>query len=185
MRFVDMKSPVKGGLPPLYRSLLLLPWWTLQEMRARLPEGTVLGHWTGPDREKPDAAFLAVTPDKKTVLSAVSLGASAVVRWDGAKVTVDGKAPERPVTSLDIEGAAVEPAWVVLFHTEAVLARSVLSFEVKDKAETLRFVVTGLAAGDWEIWRNGWSAGTVEVKPREGVLYFEGRPGSYFLRPQA
>jgi len=155
-------------------------------MRARLPEGTVLGHWSGPDREKPAASFLAVTPDRKVVLSAVSLGSEVLVRWDGAKVTVDGKAPALAVSSLDLEGALVASGgWVVLFHTEPVLARSVLSFEVKGTFDSLRFVVTGLAAGDWEVWRNGWSAGPVEVKAREGVLYFEGRPGSYFLRPQA
>jgi hypothetical protein len=157
-------------------------WWSMPAMRARLPEGTTLGYWAGPDAGRPDAAFVAVSPDRKRVLSAVALeGGSRVIRCEGDKVS---GAPDgaRRVSSLDIEGVS-DGGWVVMFHTEPVLARSVLSFDTGAGDGSMRFVLTGLAAGNWEIWRNGWSVDSVEVRPREGVLFFEGRPGSYFLRP--
>lgn len=142
-------------------------------MRALMPaDATLLGHWS----RASEAAFIAATPDRKQVLSAVKFASGATIRWDGQKVTGDGK----PISSLDLEGLIAGP-WVVLFHTEPVLARSVLSFDSgKDGS---KFMLTGLAAGNWEVWRNGWSIDSYEVKPREGVLYFEGRPGSYFIRP--
>jgi hypothetical protein len=142
-------------------------------MRTLMPaDATLLGYWAQPA----EAAFIAATPDRKQVLSAVKFASGATIRRDGRKVTGEGKA----IDSLDLEGLIVGP-WVVLFHTEPVLARSVLSFD--SEKEGTKFLLTGLAAGSWEVWRNGWNMDTFEVKPREGVLYFEGRPGSYFLRP--
>ena len=47
-----------------------------------------------------------------------------------------------------------------------------------------RFLVTDLAEGDWQVLRDGAVAGpTVRVTGEEGALWFEGRPGSYTLRP--
>ena len=71
---------------------------------------------------------------------------------------------------------------VVAFHTETRMAQSAVSFEVAGPA-ALKFLITGLAPGPWEIWR----AGMLEiddslVAPESGVLRFEGKPGSYFLR---
>ncbi len=145
-------------------------------MRTLLPEGaTLLGYWV----RKPDAAFLAVSPDRKRVLSVVALASGTRIHWNGQQPPATGTR----ISSLDLEGVLTE-GWCILFHTEPVLARSVLSFDTGKRDEaTLRFALTGLAAGNWEIWRNGWSVETGEVQPREGVLYFEGRPGSYFLRP--
>mgnify|MGYP001137922622 CR=1 FL=1 len=85
------------------------------------------------------------------------------------------------VESLEFVGARVAE-WVALFHLDSRSAGGAASFEVKG-AGTLRFVITGLAGGTWEIWHNGFltdSQGGVEKS--SGVLYFEGKPGGYFLR---
>jgi hypothetical protein len=72
--------------------------------------------------------------------------------------------------------------WVVLFHTEATAGGSPQSFEVP-RGETLHFLITGLAPGIWEIWRNGWLE-QIDGVVRAGasVLDFTGPPGHYFLR---
>jgi len=88
------------------------------------------------------------------------------------------------VSSLDLAGAALGDT-AVLFHTEASSARSAVSF---DSSETggRRYLITGLAPGTWEVWRNGWLLDLDgRVMPQAGCLYFEERPGSYFFRRRA
>lgn len=105
------------------------------------------------------------------------------MRFDG-KVHVEGAKPAARLDSLDVAGVLVgEDA--VLFHSEPGLLRSAFSFDTGAgvKASTLRFTITGVAPGIWEIWRNGWVVDIgVRVREREAVLHFSERPGSYFIR---
>lgn len=156
-------------------------WWEIASLRQLLSsEVKPVGYWAGPIAKKPEAAFLAGSEAAGNIHSVVRIGADVSVRFDG-KVRVEG-AQSLPVSSLDLEGAQVGE-WLVLFHTEPGLARSVLSFETRGGGDRVRVILGGLAPGMWEIWRNGWVVDTgVPVRAREGVLYFEERPGSYFLR---
>ncbi len=72
--------------------------------------------------------------------------------------------------------------WAILFYTEAQMAQTAVSFDFEGPA-SMKFLIAGLAPGAWEIWRAGMRA--LEdgvVAPASGVLSFEGKPGSYFLR---
>jgi hypothetical protein len=85
------------------------------------------------------------------------------------------------VSSLELAGLRLADR-VALFYTELTMARSAVSFRVEG-TETLKYLVTGLAPGDWDIWWNGWLEDPQGfVEPRTGVLYFQGPAGSYFLR---
>lgn len=89
--------------------------------------------------------------------------------------------PVEEVSSLELAGVRLADR-VALFYTEITTARSAVSFRVEG-TETLKYVVTGLAPGDWEIWWNGWLEDPQGfVEPRAGALYFQGPAGSYFLR---
>jgi len=89
--------------------------------------------------------------------------------------------PVEEVSSLELAGVRLADR-VALFHAEATTARSAVSFRVEG-TEILKYLVTGLAPGDWEIWWNGWLEDPQGfVEPRSGALYFEGPAGSYFLR---
>ena len=92
------------------------------------------------------------------------------------------EAPVENTSNIDMAGARVGN-WVVAFHADARSARSPVSFDVEGAQAALNFLVTGLAPGIWEIWRNGWLVDPdAPVSPQAGALYFEGRPGSYFFR---
>ena len=98
---------------------------------------------------------------------------------------LDGEAgapmPVEEFSSLELAGVRLADR-VALFHAETTTARSAVSFRVEG-TETLKYLVTGLAPGDWEIWWNGWLEDPQGfVEPRSGALYFEGPAGSYFLR---
>jgi hypothetical protein len=72
---------------------------------------------------------------------------------------------------------------VILFYTETHMSKSAVSFDVAGPA-SMKFLIAGLAPGEWEIWHAGMRALEDGAVAREsGVLYFEGKPGSYFLRP--
>jgi hypothetical protein len=89
--------------------------------------------------------------------------------------------PVEEVSSLELAGVRLADR-VELFHAEATTARSAVSFRVEG-TEILKYLVTGLAPGDWEIWWNGWLEDPQGfVEPPSGALYFEGPAGSYFLR---
>lgn len=151
-------------------------WNTVASLRRVLaPEGRPVGHW-----RNSGAAFLAVSVPGGGVQSVVRLnGGKTDIRFDG-QVRTD--AASVPVTSLDLAGVIVGDA-VVLFHTESGMARSALSFDTGKGGDKKRYVVTGVAPGLWEVWRNGWVVDIgVPVRAGEGVLYFEERPGSYFVR---
>jgi hypothetical protein len=153
-----------------------MAWNTLASLRAVFPpDAKPVAYWRGPD-----AAFLAVAVPGKPVQSVVRMsGGSIEIRFDG---TVRTTAASTPISSLDLEGVRIGDA-VVLFHTEAGLARSALSFDTGQGGGRLRYIVTGVAPGMWEVWRNGWVVDIgVPVRNGEGVLYFEERPGSYFIR---
>jgi hypothetical protein len=151
------------------------PWWSVQSLREALPAGsTPVAYWRGTD-----AAFLAAAVPGKSVQSVVRIEAGAVeFRFDGA---VRGGG-EKPIESLDLAGVR-HGKYVVLFHTEQGLARSALSFDTAEGNGEFRFIVTGMAPGMWEIWRNGWVVDIgVPVRKGESVLSFQGRAGSYFIR---
>jgi hypothetical protein len=87
----------------------------------------------------------------------------------------------REIYTVDLAG--VQSAnWVVLFHTDTQPAKSAIHFEAEGK-EPCRILITGVAAGEWQIWCNGWLEDRPGiVKPQARALYFSGDPGSYFLR---
>ena len=151
-------------------------WQSVEAMRSALPEGArVAAHW-----RSADAAFIAGAASKSRIVSAVRLAAGRVeVRFDGERV----HGPGQRIDTLDWAGVQTD-GHVVLFHTEPSLARSVFSFETAPGAGArLRFVLTGAAPGIWEVWRNGWVVDPgVPVRAGEAVLFFEERPGSYFIR---
>jgi hypothetical protein len=194
MRFVAMNSPVVGRLFPLYLAALTSvsgaasaqgqTWWSVSELRRTLgtAEGKVVAHWTGPEASQPDAAFLAVHVGASGVRSIVALKEGIRIRFDG-RTNVEGRKEAHPVTSLDLDGVRLAD-WVVLFHSEAGLLRSAFSFDTGPvNASSLRYVITGVAPGVWEIWRDGWVVDIgVVVRAGEGVLYFSERPGSFFVR---
>ncbi len=163
-------------------------WWSVPELRRALgaAEGSAVAHWAGPDAAKPCAAFLAVKPPGAGVRSIVALGGQgAKVRFDG-RTRVEGPGEVHSITSLDLDGVRVRE-WVVLFHSEAGLLRSAFSFDTGSKDGSapaeMRYVVTGVAPGVWEVWRDGWVVDIgVVVRAGEGVLYFTERPGSFFIR---
>jgi len=85
------------------------------------------------------------------------------------------------IWSLDLAGVRIGDR-AVLFHTGAAMARSSVYFDLEGPAK-LQYLVTGLAPGTWEIWWNGWLEDPQGgVEPEAGTLYFEGPPGSYYLR---
>lgn len=143
---------------------------------------TAVAHWAGPDSSQPEAAFLALHAPQTGVRSIVALKSGARVRFEG-KVRVENSARPDLLTSLDIDGVLID-GWAVLFHSESGLLRSAFSFDTGKRAEgKIRVLVTGVAPGVWEVWRNGWVVDTgVVVRAPEAVLYFEERPGSYFIR---
>ncbi|HYO83252.1 MAG TPA: hypothetical protein VES20_17740 [Bryobacteraceae bacterium] len=151
------------------------PWNTRLSLHSALPaEGKPVAYWRGQD-----AAFLAVHVPGKGVQSVVRTNQGRVeFRFDGERV----HGPGEDIDSLDLSGRRTGDH-VVLFHTEPALARSVLSFDAGSAADSLNFVITGLAPGVWEVWRNGWVVDQgVTVRAGEAVLFFQERSGSYFIR---
>lgn len=89
--------------------------------------------------------------------------------------------PAGEVSSVELAGVRLADR-VVLFHADTTSARGAVSFSVTGGG-TLKYLVTGLAPGTWEVWWNGWLEDPQGfVDPKAGALYFEGPPGSYFLR---
>lgn len=152
------------------------PWYSVASLRRALPsDGRLVGHW-----RRGDAAFAAVST-AKGIASVVRIDEGRTeVRHSGETVETDAQATR--IRSLDLTGVRIGDT-VVLFHMEDRMARSAVSFDTGGGSGRVRFIVTGLAPGMWEIWRNGWLVEPeAPVRAPEGVLYFEERPGSYFLR---
>ncbi len=71
---------------------------------------------------------------------------------------------------------------VVWFQTASERTERAVAFTVSGEG-TMKYLVTDLAAGTWQVWRDGKiSRPAVRVAESEGTLYFEGPPGSYQLR---
>jgi hypothetical protein len=93
----------------------------------------------------------------------------------------DAVATVYDLSNIDVAGVGIGE-WAVLFHADVRSARSALSFQVEPDSP-LRILVTGLAPGTWEVWRNGWlDEPEIDVSPRAGCLYLQSGGGSYFLR---
>ena len=161
-------------------------WWTaralLAETGERCREARVEDYAAGPRARDPEFAYLGCACEGKRQRAMVALGERKRVWFEipGPPVCSWGEPAER-IASPDLEGVRAGQ-WVVLFHSERGLARSALFFDVKGEGR-LKFVVAGLAPGTWEVWWNGYLVDHQGgVEKGEGVLYFEGRPGGYFLR---
>jgi hypothetical protein len=85
------------------------------------------------------------------------------------------------IDSDDLAGLRLR-SWGILFYTEPRMARSAVSFDVEGPSR-MKFLIAGLAPGAWEIWRAGMrELEDGAVAPESGLLCFQGKPGSYFLR---
>ena len=71
---------------------------------------------------------------------------------------------------------------VVLFDSRGDRNADPLAFSVQGDG-TLKFLVTDLAEGTWQVWRDGKIAvPALSVSADDGTAYFEGRSGRYELR---
>jgi heparin/heparan-sulfate lyase len=71
---------------------------------------------------------------------------------------------------------------VVWFQTASERTERAVAFTVRG-ARTMKYLVTDLAAGTWQVWRDGKIVRpAVRVTESEGTMYFEGPAGSYELR---
>ena len=131
------------------------------------------------DVASPGAAlkWVAEGADKRENVGAVSAAESSALHViQMGKVLGIAK-----IESDDLAGVRLAEH-VVAFHTETRMAQSAVSFEVGGPA-ALKFLITGLAPGPWEIWRAGMlEISDSVVAPEAGALHFIGKPGSYFLR---
>jgi hypothetical protein len=85
------------------------------------------------------------------------------------------------IESKGLVGAQVADR-VVLFNPAGARTANPVSFTVRANG-TLRFLVADLAAGAWQIQRDGQAAQSpVTVSADAGTLYFEGLGGEYTLR---
>ncbi len=152
----------------------------MDDLRAFCGPGAVpLAHALGKEYE-----FFAcdMKGTRRSLAAFPSIHATVIYDYAAAKESLDVRgfdSPER-IKDLDFAGARLG-AYVALFHRDASLARSSVSFRV-DAPGKLKYLVTGLAPGDWDIWFQGFRENTLTVAPREACLYFEGDPGGYFLR---
>lgn len=156
----------------------------MQNLRAFCgPDAVPLAHAFGPSRGAPEYAFFACDV-KGTRRSLAAFGPiRAVVTYEYAtkeSLNVSGFASPERIQDLDFAGARLG-AYVALFHRATSPARSSASFRL-DAPGKLKYLVTGLAPGDWDIWFQGYREDSLTVHPREACLYFEGDPGGYFLR---
>lgn len=159
-------------------------WWRLENLRGLYgPEAVPLAHAFGPSTEAPEWAFLACDVKGARHSLAAFGRLRALVRYEYGEresLEVTGfPAPER-IRDLDLAGARLGGT-VALFHREISPARSAVSFHV-DAPGKLKYLVTGLAPGSWDLWFQGFREDSLTVKPREACLYFEGEAGGYFLR---
>ena len=170
-------------------------WWEIAALRPLLGSDAAqvraLGHYYGPDAAKPDFAFLAADV-KGTTRSVVVLRSREVISYEASAETRHpmpgvrgGTAPKvQSIESMDLAGVRVGD-WAVLFNLEPRATRGAVWFDIP-VMDKLRILVTGLAPGQWDLWRNGWliEQGAI-VRPTAGALYFEGAGGTWFLRPVA
>jgi hypothetical protein len=96
------------------------------------------------------------------------------------------RAAGNPVAVEKLEGRGVVGAQVadrvVLFNPGGGRSGEPISFVVRGEG-TLKFLVTDVAEGPWQVWRDGGIVRPAVVASGDaGVLYFEGPAGSYSLR---
>jgi hypothetical protein len=130
-------------------------------------------------RLSPKGAGRAEAPSAASFRREWSSGGDTLALW----ASINGGSPPEIVPLIDLDLAGVRTGGrVVLFHTAPRSARSTLSVETGG-AGPYRFLIGGLSAGTWEIWRGGWledhQAG---VEPGKGALVFQGQGGGYFFR---
>jgi hypothetical protein len=167
-------------------------WWEIALLRNLLgPEAArsrALGHHFGPDTASPDFAFLAVESGTATRSVVALRGPAAVITFTAPASgrpeapQLRGNAKADAVESMDLAGLRVAD-WAILFNIEPRSTRSAVWFETPG-ASKLKFLLTGLAPGQWDIWCDGWLVDHgVIVRPTAGALYFTGAAGMYFIRP--
>ena len=97
---------------------------------------------------------------------------------------MDGDAEPKPVDAVGgstLAGLRLADR-VVLFHRGGRSLDREASFTARGGAN-LKYLVAGLAAGTWQVWRDGRILlPAVEVAGSAGTLYFEGPAGTYSLR---
>jgi len=87
-----------------------------------------------------------------------------------------------PIESSDVMGLRIADR-VVLFSPGGGRAARPVAFHVRGPGR-LKFLVTDLAAGIWQVWRESEIArSAVVVSGDAGLAYFESLAGSYSLRP--
>lgn len=166
-------------------------WWEIAQLRPLLGgdgAGRALGHHFGPDTVSPEFAFLAVASESGTRSVVVLRSSRTVITFTApaegkhGAPQITGSAAARRVESMDLAGTHVGE-WVVLFNIEPRSTRSAVWFETTAEAK-LNYLLTGLAPGQWDLWRDGWLVehGSI-VRPAAGALYFSGAGGMYFVRP--
>jgi hypothetical protein len=89
--------------------------------------------------------------------------------------------PVEKIESRDVVGLRLSDR-VVLFNPLGGRAAQPVTFAAQGPG-TLKFLVTDLAEGPWQVWRDGRIvAPALEVSGDAGTLYFEGSAGNYSLR---
>lgn len=113
---------------------------------------------------------------KKAAAADLFLNVMQVMERNGAKPLDVEK-----VESGDVIGVRVADR-IVLFNPSGGRASQAVSFSLKGD-ETFRFLVTDLAEGTWQVWRDGRIVQpAVTVSSDAGLLHFQGRAGSYSIR---
>jgi heparin/heparan-sulfate lyase len=85
------------------------------------------------------------------------------------------------LTAAEMTGVRVADR-VVWFQTSGERTERGVAFTVAGDG-TIKYLVTDLAAGTWQVWRDGKIVRpAVRVAESEGTLYFEGPAGKYELR---
>jgi hypothetical protein len=131
---------------------------------------------TPPDPEKATWR-VEVSPRRP---AAADLFLNVIEVMDGASAASRGPAIEK-IESADVVGMKFADR-VVVFQSSGDRADRPVAFSVRGEG-TLKFVVTDLATGTWQVRRNGQiAAPAMVVSDDEGVAYFEGPAGTYELR---
>lgn len=88
--------------------------------------------------------------------------------------------PVELIWTIDLAGVRVGDR-IIAFHAGLRMAHQPVFFDV-DEGAHLKFLLTGLAPGSWDIWWKGWlEQSGLWVAPHTGTLYFEGPAGGYYF----
>lgn len=90
--------------------------------------------------------------------------------------------PPQLVWTIDLAGVRLGDR-VIAFHGGSRMGQEPVFFDVDEGAVGMKFLLTGLAPGAWDIWWKGWlEHPDAWVAPEASTLYFEGPPGGYYFR---